>query len=62
MHKYTPLDMTPVYHKELPPIQPFMLNAKQGGIGYHFYSLWYDPATVNGEIRTGELPVSGRTF
>ena len=26
-----------------PPIQPLMLSAKQGGIGSHFYSLWYDP-------------------
>ena len=32
----TPLDMTLVCRRELPPIQPFMLSAMQGGIGYHF--------------------------
>ena len=38
-----PLDMTLVCRRDLPPIQPLMLSAKQGGIGSHFYSLWYDP-------------------
>ena len=42
----------------LPPIQPLLLSVKQGGIGYHFYSLWYDSA---GD-RTRNLPISGRTL
>ncbi len=29
----------------LPPVQPLMLSAKQEGIGYRFYSLWYDSDT-----------------
>ena len=33
-----------VCHRDLPPIQPLMLSAKQGGTGSHFSSLWYDPA------------------
>ena len=31
--------MTLVHRRELPPIQPFMLSAKQGGIGSHFLTV-----------------------
>ena len=37
-----PLDMMLVW--DLPPIQPLMLSAKQGGTGSHCANLWYDPA------------------
>ena len=30
------LSITPVCHRELPPIKSFILSAKQGGIGYYF--------------------------
>ena len=53
-----PLDMTLVCRRALPPIQPLLLSVKQGGIGYHFYSLWYDSAGA----RTADLPFSGRTL
>ncbi len=36
--------MTLVCCRILPPVQPLMLSAKQGGMEYHFYSLWYDLA------------------
>ena len=50
--------MTLVCRRALPPIQPLLLSVKQGGIGYHFYSLWYDSAGA----RTADLLVSGRTL
>ena len=50
-----PLDMTLVCRRALPPIQPLLLSVKQGGIGYHFYSLWYDSARA----QTCNLPISG---
>ncbi len=37
------LDMTLVCRRDLPPVQLKMLSNKQGGTGYHFYSLCYDP-------------------
>lgn len=33
------IDLTPQFQSEI-------LSAKQGGIGFHCYSLWYDPARV----------------
>jgi len=53
-----PLDMTSVCRRALPSIQPLLLSAKQGGIGFHFYSLWYDSA---GD-RTHDLPISGQAL
>ena len=53
-----PLDMTRTCHRDLPPIQPLMLNAKQGGTGSHFYSLWYDPA---GDRTPASQSQSGRS-
>ena len=32
--------MTLVHRRELSPIQPFMLSAKQGGIGSHFLTIF----------------------
>ncbi len=32
-----PLNMTLVCCRDLPPVQPLMLSAKQGGIRYHSY-------------------------
>ncbi len=41
-----PLDMTPVCRRELLPIQPLMLFARQECIRYHVYSLWYDSTVL----------------
>ncbi len=35
-----PLDMMLVCRRDLHPVQPLMLGAKQGGTGYYFYSLY----------------------
>ena len=53
-----PLDMTLVCRRALTPILTLLLTVKQGGIGYHFDSLWYDSAGA----RTCKLPISGRTL
>ena len=35
-----PLDLTLACHRDLPPIQPLMLSAKQGGTGSHFFRVF----------------------
>ncbi len=39
-----PPDMTLASHRNLLQTKPLMLSAKQGGVWYHFHSLWYDLA------------------
>ena len=53
-----PLDMTLVHRRELSPIQPFMLSAKQGGIGSHFLTVF----GLTGPGLNPGLPCARRTL